>query len=74
MVFKEFGWGTSEVNRDKNRYEFYVLENGVLIDVFKTDVEDFVEQIRNEAERYISYMKGKFPEKSYQLDNNLRKD
>ncbi|MEK6830707.1 MAG: hypothetical protein AABX77_01640, partial [Nanoarchaeota archaeon] len=67
-------WGSSDVKRDKNRYEFYVLENGVLINAFRTDVEDFVELIRSEAERYIGHMKGKFPEKSYQLENNLRKD
>ena len=70
MVSKMVGWSDNYVDR-QSKYETYVLENGLVIKTFRTDVEDLVNVMKEEAEKFMKDKEKEFPDKNYKLDANV---
>ena len=71
---REAGWGTGireNLLTGVSRHEVQVLEDGSLIKVFRTDVDQCKSTIESESRRYVANMQEENPTKSYDLRSNF---
>jgi hypothetical protein len=74
---RETGWGSGirrNVSTDVNRHEIQILEEGVLIEVFRSDVDQCKPVIESEAKRYLKRMQEENPNRSYRIRMTLNEN
>ena len=67
---RETGWGSGiqkNLSTGVNRHEIQILEEGSLIEVFRSDVDQCKPAIESEARRYLKRMQEESPDKSYEM-------
>jgi len=68
---REVGWGSGiqkNLSTGVNRHEIQILENDVLTEVFRSDVDQSKPAIESEARRYLKRMQEENPDKSYEMN------
>ncbi len=67
---RETGWGSGiqkNLSTRVNRHEIQILEEGALIEVFRSDVDQCKPAIESEAKRHLKRMQEENPDKSYEI-------